>query len=156
MITKNDCMSILVSLEDRGININAQMHKLLVSKDLPLDVLQFIADNRGFEATNFYEMLRKKHNKNKSPLYTNLLKGQDDPKELLITLTCLLTQIALYSKKLDNASSFLNEIRFNDLSKAMYTYSETDSIDEVVKVLNAIKTDLLVLEYLSGRRELAA
>jgi hypothetical protein len=149
-------MSILVSLEDRGININTQMHKLLVSKDLPLDVLQFIADNRGFEAINFYEMLRKKHNKNKSPLYTNLLKGQDDPKELLITLTCLLTQIALYSKKLDNASGFLNEIRFNDLSKAMYTYSETDSIDEVVKVLNAIKTDLLVLEYLSGRRELAA
>jgi len=155
MITKNDCMSILVSLEDKGININQQIHKLLISKDIPVDVLQFIAANRGFEAIDFYEMLRKKHNKNKSPLYTNLLKGQEDPEELAITLACLLTQVVLYSKKLENSTNFLNEIRFKDLARAMCSYSETDSAEEIIKVLTAIKTDLVVLEYLAGKRELA-
>lgn len=156
MISKNDCMSILVSLEDKGININQYMHKLLISKDIPIEVLQFIADNRGFEATAFYEMLRKNHNKNKSPLYINLLRGQDDPKELLITLSCLLTQVMLYSKKLNNPINFLNEIRFKELAKAMYNYSESGLIDEVLLVLRAVKTDLLVLEYLAGRREMQA
>jgi stage IV sporulation protein FB len=31
MITKNDCLTILVSLEDRGINIDQQMKKLLTA-----------------------------------------------------------------------------------------------------------------------------
>jgi hypothetical protein len=65
MITKNDCLTILVSLEDRGIDINQQMKRLLTSKDIPIDVLKFILTNRGIEVANFYEMLRKKHNQKK-------------------------------------------------------------------------------------------
>ena len=38
------------------------MRKLVMSREVPLEVLKFISDNRGIEASNFYEMLRKKHN----------------------------------------------------------------------------------------------
>lgn len=59
MITKSDCLSILVKLGDTGINVNQHLRKLAISKEIPLDTLKFIADNRGIEIANFYEMLRK-------------------------------------------------------------------------------------------------
>ena len=100
MITKNDCLTLLVSLEDHGIDIDLPMKKLITSKDIPMDVLKFILDHRGIEVANFYELLRKKHNQKKSPLYHNIVKELDDPEELITTLACLLVQIALYSNKL--------------------------------------------------------
>ena len=101
MITKNDCLSILVKLEDSGVkNIDTYMRKLLVSREIPLEVLKFISENRGLEISKFYEMLRKNHNKKKSPLYTNIVREITDPTEAVITLSCLLTQILLYGKKL--------------------------------------------------------
>ena len=92
MITKNDCLSILVKLEDSGVkNIDTYMRKLLVSREIPLEVLKFISENRGLEISKFYEMLRKNHNKKKSPLYTNIVREITDPTEAVITLSCLLT-----------------------------------------------------------------
>ena len=44
MITKNDCLSILVKLEDSGVkNIDTYMRKLLVSREIPLEVLKFMS-----------------------------------------------------------------------------------------------------------------
>ena len=43
MITKNDCLTLLVSLEDKGVNIDSQMKKLLSAREIPIDVLKFIA-----------------------------------------------------------------------------------------------------------------
>ena len=96
MITKTDCMSILVRLENQGINIDEYIKKLVISKEVPLDVLQFISKHQGIEVSNFYEMLRKSHNQKKSPLYTNILKEVSTPKDIVLTLSCLLTQIILY------------------------------------------------------------
>lgn len=59
MINKNDCLSLLVKLESKGVNINSYMRQLLLSKEVPLEVLRFISQNRGIEVSNFYEMLRK-------------------------------------------------------------------------------------------------
>ena len=88
MITKNDCLSILVKLEDSGVkNIDTYMRKLLVSREIPLEVLKFISENRGLEISKFYEMLRKNHNKKKSPLYTNIVREITDPTEAVITLS---------------------------------------------------------------------
>ena len=85
MITKNDCLSLLVRLEDSGVeNTNAYMRKLLVSREVPLEVLKFISDNRGLEISKFYEMIRKNHNKKKSPLYTNIVREQGETKEILL------------------------------------------------------------------------
>jgi hypothetical protein len=155
MITKNDCMSILLKLEDQGININNTMRKLVVSKDIPLEVLQFIAKNRGMEAINFYEMLRVRYNKKKTPLYKNILKTVDDS-EITTILTCLLTQIVLYSKKLESKDLFLREIRAEEISRVLNDYFKTDDLEQCKKVLQLVKADLMVLEYLSGKRSLEA
>ena len=154
MLNKSDCMSILIKLEDKGVDINAQMKKLILAKDIPIDVLKFIAEKQGLEAVNFYEMLRKSYNNKKSKLYKNIL---DDIKleDVCIILSSLLLQIALYSSKLtDTKNSFLQEIRANEISEALADFYKSDNVEKCLAVLTAIKTDLLVLEYLNGRREL--
>ncbi len=155
MITKNDCLTILVSLEDRGIDINSQMKKLLTAKEIPIEVLKFILTNRGIEVANFYEMLRKKHNQKKSPLYHNIVKDISDPEEIITTLACLLVQITLYSKKLTtNKDLFQREVRAEEISRVLNNYYSTGTLDSCLALIKLLKSDLLVLEHISGRRDL--
>lgn len=154
MITKNDCLTILVALEDKGINIDKPMRKLVTTKDIPMEVLKFILDNRGIEVANFYEMLRKKHNQKKSPLYHNIVKDIDDVDEVITTLACLLVQIALYSKKLPtNREIFQREVRAEEITRVLNNYYSTREFDQCLALIKLLKADLLVLEYISGRRE---
>ena len=154
MITKNDCLTILVSLEDKGLNINTPMKKLITSKEIPLEVLKFILDNRGIEVANFYEMLRKKHNQKKSPLYHNIVKEVIDPDEIVVTLSCLLVQINLYNKKLETSKEiFLRETRAEEITRVLNNYYTTGSLEQCLALLKLLKTDLVVLEYISGHRE---
>lgn len=155
MITKNDCLTILVSLEDRGVNIDKQMKKLVMSRDIPLDILKFILDNRGIEVANFYEMLRKKHNQKKSPLYHNIVKETYDPEEVITTLSCLLVQINLYSKKLtSNKEIFQREARAEEITRVLNDYYSKNNFENCLSLLKLLKTDLVVLEHISGRREM--
>ena len=155
MITKNDCLTILVSLEDRGVDINSQMKKLLTAKEIPMDVLKFILDNRGIEVANFYEMLRKKHNQKKSPLYHNIVKDITDPEDIITTLACLLVQITLYSNKLTtNKDIFQREVRAEEISRVLNNYYATGTLDSSIALIKLLKADLLVLEHISGRRDL--
>ena len=149
MITKNDCLTVLVSLEDKGVDIDIMMKKLLTSKDIPLDVLKFILEHRGIEVANFYEMLRKKHNQNKSPLYHNIVKDIDDPDEIITTLACLLVQVTLYSRKLTvNKDVFQREVRAEEISRVLNNYYGTGALDQCIALIKLLKTDLLVLEYI--------
>ena len=155
MINKSDLMTILVSLEDRGIDINQQMKKLLTAKEIPIDTLKFILENRGIEVANFYEMLRKKHNQKKSPLYHNIVKDITDLEEVITTLACLLVQITLYSKKLtSNKEIFQREVRAEEISRVLNDYYTTKTFDSCLALMKLIKSDLLVLEHISGRRDL--
>ena len=154
MITKNDCLTVLVSLEDRGLDINQPMKKLITSREIPLDVLKFILDNRGIEVANFYEMLRKKHNDKKSPLYHNIVKDITDPEDIITTLACLLVQITLYSNKLPaNKEMFQREVRAEEITRVLNDYYTTGTLDSCLTLMKLIKSDLLVLEHVSGRRE---
>lgn len=156
MITKNDCLSILVRMSDSGISgADACVRRLAISKDIPLDVLRFISVNRGLEAGNFYEMLRKSHNKKKSPLYVNILnQEQSDPNESALTLNCLLTQILLYGKKLENKEAFYKAMRAEEITRVLNEYFKDGVYSDCAALLKLIKSDLLVLEYIAGRREL--
>ena len=151
MITKNDCLTVLVALEDKGLDINQPMKKLITSKEIPHEVLKFILDNRGIEVANFYEMLRKKHNDKKSH---NIVKDITDPEEIITTLACLLVQITLYSKKLPaNKEIFQREVRAEEITRVLNSYYSTGSLDNCLALLRLLKSDLLVLEHISGRRE---
>ncbi len=155
MITKNDCLSILTKLDESGVSgVNSYVRKLVVARDIPLEVLKFISDNRGLEVSKFYEMLRKSHNQKKSPLYTNILKEVDDPQEVVTTLSCLLTQILLYGKKLENKDQFFREVRAEELTRVLNNYFKTGLYEECLHLIKILKSDLLVLEYIAGRREL--
>ena len=155
MITKNDCLSILTKLDESGVSgANSYVRKLVVARDIPLEVLKFISDNRGLEVSKFYEMLRKSHNQKKSPLYTNILKEVDDPQEVITTLSCLLTQILLYGKKLDNRDQFFREVRAEELTRVLNNYFKTGLYEECLHLIKVLKSDLLVLEYIAGRREI--
>ena len=155
MITKNDCLSILTKLDESGVSgVNSYVRKLVVARDIPLEVLKFISDNRGLEVSKFYEMLRKSHNQKKSPLYTNILKEIEDPQEVVTTLSCLLTQILLYGKKLENKDQFFREVRAEELTRVLNNYFKTGLYEECLHLIKVIKSDLLVLEYIAGRREL--
>ena len=157
MITKNDCLTILVALEDKGIDIDKPMRKLVTTKEIPMDVLKFILDNRGIEVANFYEMLRKKHNQKKSPLYHNIVKDITDTDEIITTLACLLVQITLYGNKLtSNREIFQREVRAEEITRVLNTYYSTGELDQCLALLKLLKTDLLVLEHISGRREVLA
>ena len=157
MITKNDCLSILAKLDESGVSgVNPYVKKLLISRDIPLEVLKFISDNRGLEVSHFYEMLRKSHNQKKSPLYTNILKEIDDPQEVITTLSCLLTQILLYGKKIDNRDQFFREVRAEELTRVLNNYFKTGLYEDCLSLIKLLKSDLLVLEYIAGRRELTA
>lgn len=157
MITKNDCLTVLVALEDKGLDINQPMKKLITSKEIPYDVLKFILDNRGIEVANFYEMLRKKHNDKKSPLYHNIVKDITDPEEVITTLACLLVQVTLYSKKLPaNKEIFQREVRAEEITRVLNNYYATGALDSCITLLKLLKADLLVLEHISGRREAIA
>lgn len=154
MITKNDCLTLLVSLEDRGLNIDSVMKKLLASKEIPTEVLKFILDNKGIEVANFYEMLRKKHNQKKSPLYFNIVRDISDPEEIITTLACLLVQITLYSKKLPaNKEIFQREVRAEEITRVLNDYYNTGTLDQCLTLIKLLKADLLVLEHISGRRD---
>jgi hypothetical protein len=157
MITKNDCLSILVNLEDSGVeNTNVYMRKLLVSREIPLEVLKFISDNRGLEISKFYEMLRKNHNKKKSPLYTNIVREQTEVKETILTLSCLLTQILLYGNKLEQPELFFKEARAGEITQVLTEYFQTGITESCCNLLKVVRADLLVLEYIAGRRDLSA
>ena len=157
MITKNDCLTILVALEDKGVDIDKPMRKLVTTKEIPMDVLKFILDNRGIEVANFYEMLRKKHNQKKSPLYHNIVKDITDTDEIITTLACLLVQITLYGNKLtSNREIFQREVRAEEITRVLNTYYSTGEFDQCLALLKLLKTDLLVLEHISGLIEVLA
>lgn len=154
MITKNDCLTILVALEDKGIDINKPMRRLVTNKEIPMDVLKFILNNRGIEVANFYEMLRKKHNQKKSPLYHNIVKDIENTDEIITTLACLLVQITLYGNKLtSNKEIFQREVRAEEITRVLNHYYSTGEFDQCLALLKLLKADLLVLEHISGRRD---
>lgn len=155
MITKNDCLTLLVSLEGQGINIDTQMKKLITAKEIPADILKFILDNRGIEVASFYEMLRKKHNQKKSSLYHNIVKEIEDPEEVITTLACLLVQVTLYSKKLaTNKEIFQREVRAEEISRVLNDYYATGMLSNCLALMKLLRADLIVLEHIGGRRDL--
>jgi hypothetical protein len=99
-------------------------------------------------------MLRKKHNDKKSPLYHNIVKEISDPEEIITTLACLLVQITLYNKKLPaNKEIFQREVRAEEITRVLNEYYSTGSLDQCFTLMKLLKSDLLVLEHIGGKRD---
>ena len=149
MINRSDCLLLLNELKNNGVDISEVTKELFKSKDISLDVLKFINDNKTLDARLFYEKIRKSYNDHKSKLYLNIVKGDLEPKDVLTCLASLNLQILLYNKNVENSTMFLRHMRFDEIQKVMLNYSLTGDIIPCQKLLNLFKIDLKALEEIS-------
>ena len=149
MISKNDCIVLLSELERNGVEVKEQLKKTLVNPEPTLDIIKFINANRELDLTGFYTHIRKSYNQKHSSLYKNIVKEElKDPTESLTTLSALLTQILLYSKKIENKQMFLRHARCNEISAVLNNYFKTSDLTNCLKLLKIIKADLKTLEMI--------
>lgn len=155
MISKSDLILILTELSENGIDTSKQISKVLISRDIPLDVVKFINDNRELEVNKFYNHLRKSYNTGKSKLYINIMKEIDDVTEVLTTLSSLNLQILLFSKKVDDKQIFFNHCRSLEINKVLTLYFQNYDLTNCIKLLRLIKADIIAFETINGRRQVA-
>ena len=149
MITKNDCLLLLAELKDRNIDTKPYVIKTLNNTSVDIEVLKFINKNRPLELGLFYESLRKRYNEGKSKLYKEIVQIDiKEPKDMIVTLSSLLTQILLYSNKVENKQLFLKHSRADEITKVLYNYFDTFDLTLSVQMLNLIKADLQACELL--------
>lgn len=151
-LKKTDCLLLLTELQERGIEVTAQINKLMSTPELSLDVLKFINDRRQIDVAAFYERLRKNYNDKKSNLYINIVKEIEDPQEVLTTLAAMQLQILLYSKHVNNKKLFLESSRAEEITLVLNNYFKTYDITNALKLLRIYKADLVALEFIAGRR----
>lgn len=146
-IQKNDLILLLTDLgEKQNIDVSKQIRQILKSNTIDLDVLKFINDNRQLDLAAFYENLRKNYNHKKSVLYINIVKEISEPNDVLVTLSAMLTQILLFSRKASDRSLFLKHARAEEISKVLTNYFITWDLKPCIKLLQLIKADLKCLE----------
>jgi hypothetical protein len=146
MITKNDCYLLLSELESNGIDTSVPIKELMSSPSPTLEVIKFINDNRPLGLTNFYEKIRKSYNNKKSKLYINIMKEIEQPQDVLITLSSLLTQILLFSKDVEDRQMFLRHSRADEITKVLASYFRDFDLTNCVKLIKLIKIDIKALE----------
>lgn len=147
MITKNDCLLLLSEIESLGVNTKEMTIKVINSHSIPLEVLEFIYKNKNLEILNFYFKLRKNYNMKKSKLYKEIVQiDTKEPKDIVITLSSLLTQILLYSNLVEDKQLFLKHARCEEISKVLTNYFITYDTRLCVDLLRLIRADLKALE----------
>lgn len=151
-LKKSDLLLLLTEMQDQGIEVTSQIRQLVNSTSIPIDVLKFINERRLLEITRFYEHMRKNYNAKKSDLYINIVKEVRDPQEVLTTLSALLTQILLWSRKLDDKQLFLEHSRAREISGVLTNYFKTYDLTQAMQLLKLIKADLVALEHVTGHR----
>lgn len=151
-LKKSDLLLLLTEMQDQGIEVTSQIRRLVNSTSIPIDVLKFINERRLLEITRFYEHMRKNYNAKKSDLYINIVKEVRDPQEVLTTLSALLTQILLWSRKLDDKQLFLEHSRAREISGVLTNYFKTYDLTQAMQLLKLIKADLVALEHVTGHR----
>lgn len=150
MITKRDCILLLMDLQQRGINTDSIMNRVLKTNDVDLEVVKFINTYRPLDANNFYEKIRKSYNNKKSNLYKNIVTcdEQDCTKTVLTTLAALSLQILLYSEHVTDTQMFLSHTRFEEIQQVLLNYSKTFELIPCIQVLQVIKADVKAFEYI--------
>lgn len=146
MITKEDVLLLLTELRDEGVDVKEQIKKQVLSPEPIIEILKFINDNRQLDLTNFYKKIRKSYNDKKSKLYINIVKENEEIKEVLTTLSALLTQIILYAKNVDNMIMFYQHSRAEEITKVLNNYFKTFDLTNCIKLMKIIKADIKVCE----------
>lgn len=151
MITKTDCILLLTEQQENGIDVSNMLNTLIKQQEPSIEVIKFINDNRQLDLSKFYEKIRKSYNNKRSNLYINIVKEIEDPNEVVITLSAMLTQILLFGKEAENKQLFLKHARAEEISLVLFNYFKNYDITNCIKLLKLIKADLKVVEFINGR-----
>lgn len=152
MLTNRDCILLLSDINDN--QANDLINTIIETNKISQEVLSYIHSKRPLSIIGFYEYLRKSYNKKHSKIYINIVKEIDNPNDVLTTLSSLLTQILLYSNRLeDDRILFLNHSRANEITEVLNNYFETYDITKAIRLLKLIKADLMAFEYINGKRD---
>lgn len=146
MITKEDVLLLLTELRDSGVDCKEQIKQQILAKEPQIEILKFINDNRELDLTNFYKKLRKSYNNKRSKLYINIVKETEEIKDVLTTLSALLTQIILYAKDVDNMVMFYQHSRAQEITLVLNNYFKTYDLTNCIKLMKIIKADIKVCE----------
>lgn len=149
MLTKTDCILLLTEQQSQGVDVGEMIQLVLKSPTPPVEVLQFINEHRQLDLSNFYLKLKKNYNSKKSKLYKNIVKEIEEPNEVLVTLSALLTQIILFANCVEDRQMFLKSARAEEITKVLDSYFTTYNIMNCVKLLKLVKADLKVIEYIN-------
>lgn len=147
MLTRNDCLLLLSDLQEQGIETKPMLNKVLQSKSVDTTVLEFIHKNKTLDIINFYIKLRKSYNSKKSKLYKEIVQiDEKQPKDIIITLSSLLTQIFLFSNQVEDKQLFLKHSRADEISKVLVNYCKNYDTTLCLQLLSLIRADLKALE----------
>ena len=152
MITKSDCLNLLFELKESGVECADQIKHLIILSEPDIETIKFINDHKELNVRKFYEKLRKSYNHKKSNLYMNIVRDDKDTitsKDIVCTLASLQLQILLFNKTLDD-TTFLQNARFDEISKVLLNYYNTKDAIPCQKLLDLFKSDLKVLEEISN------
>ena len=146
MISNKDCIILLNDLANKGIDVTEMKRRAYMNKNVEVEVLEFISKYRPLDIANFYEKLRRQYNKKHSKVYMSIVKEDLSPKEVMITLSSLLTQIMIYANELDNPELFLKHARVNEITKVIELYANDYDLINATNLLYLIKADLKAFE----------
>ncbi len=147
LITRNDCILLLTDLEQIGVDSSEYIEKQLNSEHVEPDCVEFINKHRPLDISMFYENLRRNYNQKKSKLYKEIVQvDEKEPKDIIVTLSALLTQIFIYSKKVDDKNMFLCHARTDEILKCLLNYSKTGDFITCQQFLSLVRSDLKALE----------
>ncbi len=153
MISKNDCILLLTDLQESGVDIKDNILKVIGSTSIPMNVLKFINSHRQLDLTQFYDGLRKSYNNKKSKLYINLIKGEmDKADDILTTLLSYALQAELFCRKATDVQMFIRHARLKEIQIALYKYYDEFDLSVCQKLLKIIRTDIIACETIDGRR----
>lgn len=151
MLTKNDCLLLLSELSDNGVDTAEVVSRLIKSRSIDYEVLKFINEHRTFEVLDFYDKLRVSYNNKRSKLYKSIVQiDEKEPKDIVVTLASLLTQILLFSNTVTDKQLFFKHCRADEVSKVLTNYFVTYDLTLCVSLLKLIKADLKVFEALKN------
>lgn len=141
---------LLSELSDKGIDTKQITSNLIKSASIDYEVLKFINEYRTFDILNFYNKLRISYNNKKSKLYKEIVQiDEKAPKDIVVTLSSLLTQILLYSNTASDKQLFLKHARADEISKVLSNYFVNYDLTLCVSLLKLVRADLKVLERLN-------
>ena len=141
---------LLSELADSGIDTQKEVSKLLKSTSIDLDVLKFINSYKTFDVLDFYDKLRVNYNNKRSKLYKNIVQiDEKEPKDIVVTLSSLLTQILLHSNTVSDKDLFLKHSRAEEISRVLNNYFKSYDLTLCVSLLKLVKADLKALESLN-------